>query len=78
MAKEKFKVLYVLNFAWQLGFTVLIDIGIFAFLGFCLDKILKTKPIFLVLGIVLGPIIAAFQIYSGLTPLLKKDNKSKK
>lgn len=78
MKKEKFKVLYALSFAWQLGLTIVIDIGVFALLGFYLDKILKTKTIFLLIGIALGPIIAAFQIYSGLTPLLKKDNKSKK
>lgn len=78
MKKEKFKVLYALGFAWQLGFLVVINIAFFAFIGHYLDKLFHTENLFLLIGFIISPVFSIFQIYSGLIPLVKKEDKNHK
>ena len=78
MKEDKFQVLYALGFAWQLGFLVIFNIGIFALLGYFLDKLFHTRSLFLILGFAIGPIAAGYQIYAGLIPLFKKGVNDKK
>jgi len=78
MKDDKLKLLYTLGFAWQLGFLVVFNIGFFAFLGYFLDKFFHTKPLFLILGLAIGPIVAGYQIRAGLVPLFKNKKNNKK
>jgi len=51
-----------------------IILGVFA--GFWLDNKLSTKPVFMIVGLILGVIVAGYGVYQMLLPLL--DNKQDK
>lgn len=68
---DGFKTFYALSFAWQLGFLIAIPIGGFLFLGFLADKLLGTKPLFLMIGLVVGVIVTVYEVYHLLWPLIK-------
>ena len=51
-----------------------IVLGVFA--GFWLDNKLSTKPVFMIVGLILGVIVAGYGVYQMLLPLL--DNKQDK
>ncbi|HHD92659.1 MAG TPA: AtpZ/AtpI family protein [Candidatus Portnoybacteria bacterium] len=69
---NKFKLFYAISLAWQLGFMVIIPIGIFIFAGWWGDKTFKTSPWLFLLGIIFGVIAAIYNIYHSLLPLIKK------
>ena len=51
-----------------------IVLGVFA--GLWLDNTLNTKPVFMLVGLVLGIVVAAFGVYQMLLPLMgNKRNK---
>ena len=51
-----------------------IILGVFA--GFWLDNKLSTKPVFMIVGLILGVIVAGYGVYQMLLPLL--ENKQDK
>lgn len=74
--KKGFRFFYILSFAWQFGFLVVLPIGGFLFLGIILDKKLNSHPFFLILGIIVGIAITSYETYNNLKILLKKDKKN--
>ena len=68
----KFKLIYALFFAGQLGFFVVIPIVGFSFLGYWLDKLLEIDSFFLFGGVFLGVAIAVHSVYKFLLPLLNR------
>ena len=54
----------------SLGITFVIIIGIFSFIGYRIDILFSTKPVFTCLGTLLGFIIALISIYQ----IIKKGN----
>ncbi|MFH1657030.1 MAG: AtpZ/AtpI family protein [bacterium] len=76
--KSKSKTFYALSLAWQLGFIIIIPIGGFLFLGVLGDKVLKTKPLFLIIGLLVGIIVTVYEVYHLIVPLIKdKEDKEK-
>ena len=53
-----------------------IVLGVFA--GLWLDNTLNTKPVFMLVGLVLGIVVAAYGVYQMLLPLLynKRDKEN--
>lgn len=68
---NNFGLLYALSLAWELGFFIAVPIGGFIFLGFLGDKFLGTRPIFLIVGVVIGAIIACYGAYRSLIFAIK-------
>ncbi len=67
--------LYVISFAWQLGFLIVAPLVVLLFLGIKLDHYLKTSPLLLLLFLLFALIFIFYEIYHWLLPLLKKKNK---
>ena len=75
--KDSFKTFYAISFAWQLGFFIAIPISGFLFLGFWGDRFFKTQPFLLIFGIFVGAIVAVYEVYHLLIPLIKNDDNKK-
>ena len=71
---DGFKTWYALSFAFQLGFLIVVPIAGFVFLGRWLDNVFRTFPIFFILGIIVGLIITAYEVYHLLVPLIKNNH----
>ncbi len=69
------KILYVISFAWQLGFLIITPLAVLLFLGIKIDKYLKTSPFFLLLCLVVALLFISYEIYHWLIPILKNKNK---
>ncbi len=52
------------------GFFIGGSIVLGTFFGLCLDNKLNTKPIFMIAGLFLGIVIAAYGVYQMLLPLI--------
>lgn len=76
--KNNFAIFYAISLAWQLGFVIIVPIGGFLFLGFLADKFLKTKPLFLIIFLLIGIIVTIYETYCLFIPLVKKNNKNNK
>lgn len=73
MAWQSFtKVLYAVSFAWQLGFLIAVPLVLFMAAGWYLDTIIKSSPLFLVCGVVLGLVTTGYEVYHMLQPLVKQ------
>jgi F0F1-type ATP synthase assembly protein I len=73
--RENFKILYALSFAWQLGFLIAAPLALMIILGLWLDKVLNTGPLLVILGVLAGLVVTAYEVYNMLTPLIHKQNK---
>jgi F0F1-type ATP synthase assembly protein I len=62
--------LNVIGIGWFIGLSILT--GILG--GLWLDNKLNTQPLFIIIGLFFGFIIAVFGIYRMLLPLLKNNN----
>ncbi len=69
--KDNFKIFYALSLAWQMGFIIVIPIGGFLFLGILGDKFFKTQPFLSLLGLIVGIVIAIYEAYYSLIPLIE-------
>lgn len=67
-----FKILYALSFAWQLGFLIAAPLTILIIIGLWIDNILKTGPLLVISGVLIGLTITIYEIYHMLLPLIKK------
>ena len=76
LSKGNFKIFYALSLAWQLGFLIAIPIGGFLLLGFLGDKFFKTKPLFLIIGLLGGIIITIYEVYHLFAPLISPNKKN--
>ena len=67
----------VLEFAWDLGFSVVIPLILFILLGRFIDGKLGTSPIFLLAGIILSIFISSYGIYRAVTKYISKLERGK-
>ena len=60
-----------LGFAWELGYSIVIPIVIFALAGRLLDKKLDTAPWLLILGILISIIVTTVLVYQKTIKVMK-------
>lgn len=70
------KVLYSLSFASQLGFIIVVPIIGFLLLGRYIDGLLGTAPLLLILGIIVGVIVTAYEVYHMIDSLIVFNKKN--
>lgn len=63
---------YALSIATQLGFMFILPIFGFMFLGYLIDKYFKYNNLFVIVGILLGIVIATYQVYNTIISLINK------
>jgi ATP synthase protein I len=56
----------------QLGLTIVLPIAILAIGGYFLDGVTHTRPLFILLGLLLGLISGIYGAYRLIAPLLKR------
>lgn len=61
----------VLGFAWQLGYSIVVPIVIFALAGRLLDKKLDASPWFLLGGILISIIVSSYMVYKKTIEVMK-------
>ena len=59
--------LRLVGIGWYVGFSILAG----ALAGLWLDDRFDTKPLFVILGLVLGVIVAVYGVYQMLLPLIR-------
>ena len=60
----------LLGVGWYVGISVLL--GVLG--GFWLDSKYGTKPLWVIVGLVLGVVVAVYGVYQMLLPLIKNKN----
>lgn len=60
-----------LGFAWELGYSIVIPIVIFALAGRILDKKLDTSPWLLLSGILISIIVTTIVVYKKTVKIIK-------
>lgn len=60
-----------LGFAWELGYSIVIPIVVFALAGRLLDKKLDTSPWLLLLGILISIIVTTVLVYRKTIKVMK-------
>lgn len=60
-----------LGFAWQLGYSIVVPIVVFALAGRLLDKKLDTSPWFLLGGILISIIVSSYIVYKKTIAIMK-------
>lgn len=73
--KSNFKIFYAVSLAWQLGFLVAIPLGGFILLGLWGDTFFDTRPLLLIMGVVVGSLITGYEVYHLLLPVIKDKNQ---
>ena len=71
MKKNDSKIYDALSLASELGFLIAVPLGGSIFLGFLGDKFLGTRPIFLIIGVVVGAVVAFYGVYRSLIFVMK-------
>jgi ATP synthase protein I len=56
----------------QLGLTIVLPMALLAIGGYFLDNVTRTRPLFLLLGLLLGLISGIYGAYRLLAPLFKR------
>lgn len=75
MADERDKLFYILGMGTQFGFMVALTLAGLLVLGVYLDRALDTKPMFTILGVVLGLAGTGAEIRYVVLPFLEKKDK---
>lgn len=60
-----------IKFAWELGYSIIVPLVVFALAGRFLDKKLETTPWFLLSGILISIIVTSFVVYKKTAEILK-------
>lgn len=60
-----------LGFAWELGYSIVIPIVVFALVGRLLDKKLDTSPWLLLLGILISIVVTTVLVYQKTIKVMK-------
>ncbi|MCA9391781.1 AtpZ/AtpI family protein [candidate division WWE3 bacterium] len=71
MSKERSRTLYVLSFAWQLGFLIAIPLIGFMLGGLWIDGRLNTRPLFTLLGLAIGLVTTVYECAKLLKTLIQ-------
>ena len=61
--------------AWKLVSSITVSIVGFLLLGLWVDKLTGRKQLFLIIGFIVGLIIAIYELYKILSPLIKSEKK---
>jgi F0F1-type ATP synthase assembly protein I len=69
--KQNDKPWSALGFAWELGYSIVIPIMIFALVGRILDKKMDTSPWFLLLGILISIVVTTVLVYQKTIKIIK-------
>jgi len=69
--KQNEKPWSALGFAWELGYSIVIPIVVFALIGRLLDKKLDTSPWLLLLGILISIIVTTILVYQKTIKVMK-------
>jgi len=70
--KDNEKPWSALGFAWELGYSIVIPIVVFALIGRLLDKKLDTSPWLLLLGILISIIVTTVLVYQKTIKIINK------
>ncbi len=60
-----------IKFAWELGYSIIIPLAVFALLGKLLDKKLGTAPWALLSGILLSIVATSYIVYKKIAEIIK-------
>lgn len=60
-----------MKFAWELGYSIIIPLAVFALLGKMLDEKMGTTPWALLSGILFSIIVTSFVVYKKTVEILK-------
>jgi F0F1-type ATP synthase assembly protein I len=69
--KQNDKPWSALGFAWELGYSIVIPIMIFALVGRILDKKMDTSPWLLLLGILISIVVTTVLVYQKTIKIIK-------
>ncbi|HAI73767.1 MAG TPA: hypothetical protein DCS28_04190 [Candidatus Moranbacteria bacterium] len=61
-----------IKFAWELGYSIVIPLAVFALLGRLLDKKMGTPPLALLSGILLSVIATSYIVYKKTAEIISK------
>lgn len=76
MGEERQKLAYILGMGMQLGLMIALTMAGLLVLGVYLDKLLGTKPLFMIAGVVMGFGGAGLEMRYVVLPVLEKKNKT--
>ena len=77
MKKGKSKSWYAFSLVFQLGFSLLIPLLISVGVGAWLDSKFSTSPLFTLIGLGIGMILAGCAVYADIKPLIKQEKEEK-
>lgn len=66
---------YVLGLGTQFGLMIAATLALTLIAGVCLDKLLHTKPLFILLGVIIGIAASILEIFNVVIPILEKNQK---
>ena len=69
---NNFKIFYALTLAWQLGFIIVFPLLGFILLGIYLDDISGRSPFFLIVGVLTGLGINAYEMFHLFDQILER------
>jgi F0F1-type ATP synthase assembly protein I len=75
MDDSRQNLVYALGLGMQFGLMVAATLALFLLGGVYLDKVLRTKPLFMILGIIIGFIGAGMEVRYVVLPFLEKRSK---
>jgi len=73
--QDNFYLFYALSTGMQLGFFIIVPIGLSIFIGLWLDDYFQLKPILLLTSVFIGIFITIYEVYILLKPILNAKNK---
>lgn len=68
---------YVLGMGAGLGFVLALPLALCIFLGALVDSKLETKPIILVISVLVGIVLTILNLYKIIIPFLEKRSKKR-
>jgi len=71
--QNKFKTYYAFSLVWELGFVIIVPIGLSIFIGIKMDQFTNLSPIFLIIFSFLGIATAIYSVYHILKPIIHDD-----
>lgn len=76
MDDDRQKLAYILGMGMQLGLMIALTMAGLLVLGVYLDKLLGTKPLFMIAGVAMGFLGAGLEMRYVVLPVLEKKNKT--
>lgn len=69
---------YLLELAWEMGFTIAIPLAILVFAGVILDRTYHTTPFFIIFGIILSIFVSSYGVYKMMLPAITQTREEEK